>query len=194
MTSNDIDWAELEWLNPPLRADLQGNVLEVEARPRSDFWRRTQDGGVRDDAHFLSRRFVGNGWVEVTFSGTFPSLYDQAGLMLRAREDEWIKAGVERVGGELLASAVVTHGQSDWSVAPLPVGFDGSRVTVRASRSGNAVTIRHRFGDQATWRTLRMAYFAPEVELSVGVMCCSPTGSGLVVRFDRLRIGPLEED
>jgi regulation of enolase protein 1 (concanavalin A-like superfamily) len=193
MTSNEIDWAELDWLNPPLRADLHGTVLEVEARPQSDFWRRTQDGGVRDDAHFLSRRFVGDGWVEVTFSGSFPNLYDQAGLMLRAGEDEWIKAGVERVGGDLLASAVVTHGQSDWSVAPLPVGLEGSWITVRASRSGNAVTIQHRFGEQATWRTLRMAYFAPEVELSAGVMCCSPTGSGLVVRFDRLRIGSPEE-
>lgn len=193
MTSNEIDWAELEWLNPPLRADLQGTVLEVEARPKSDFWRMTQDGGVRDDAHFLWRRLTGDGWVEVTFSGRFPDLYDQAGLMLRAGEDEWIKAGVERVGGVLLASAVVTHGQSDWSVAPLPAGSEDSWITVRASRSGNAVTIQHRFGEQATWRTLRMAYFAPEVELSAGLMCCSPTGSGLVVRFDRLRFGTADE-
>jgi regulation of enolase protein 1 (concanavalin A-like superfamily) len=55
------------------------------------------------------------------------------------------------------------------------------------------VTIQHRFGEQTTWRTLRMAYFAPEVELSAGVMCCSPTGGGLVVHFDRLRFGTAEE-
>jgi regulation of enolase protein 1 (concanavalin A-like superfamily) len=46
-------------------------------------------------------------------------LYDQAGLMVRVDEANWVKGGMD-VGGVRQVSAVVTREYSDWSVAPLP--------------------------------------------------------------------------
>ena len=60
--------------------------------------------------------------------------------LLRAAEDRWIKAGVEGADGVPQVGAVVTNPVSDWSVGPVPA-WVGRSVTVRASRSGDAVTI-----------------------------------------------------
>jgi uncharacterized protein len=185
-----MPWTSLTWLNPPARAVLHGQVLEVTARPRTDFWQATHYGFAHDNGHFLGTRLAGDFAIEVTFSGEFVGLYDQAGLMLRAAPDLWLKAGVELSDGELLASAVVTRGASDWSVAPLPPGCDGGPITIRAERAGDSVTIRYRAAAGTGMRMLRLAYLPPDVELLAGPMCCSPGGDGLVVRFEPVRLGP----
>ena len=79
----------------------------------------------------------------------------------------------------------VTLGHSDWSVAPVPEWF-GQAVVVRASRKGDALTIRARSGDEP-WRLVRVAPLPPG-PLRVGLMCCAPMRSGLVVRFTDLRL------
>jgi uncharacterized protein len=190
MTLVKTPWHELTWLNPPERAETDGDVLEVVTRPATDFWRTTHYGFVHDNGHFLGARLAGDGAIEVTFSAEFVELYDQAGLMLRAAPDLWLKAGVELSDGELLASAVVTRGASDWSVAPLPAGVSGKPITVRADRAGDSVTVRYRVGEDASLSMLRVAYWPPATELLAGVMCCSPSRGGLVVRFEPIRVGP----
>ncbi len=190
MTVTTIPWQQMTWLNPPERVEARGDALEVTTRPKTDFWRATGYDFVHDDGHFLGTPLSGDGAIEVTFHGAFSQLYDQAGLMLRAGPDLWIKAGVEWSDGELLASAVVTRGMSDWSVAPLPAGSAGQAITIRASRAGDAVTLRYGVGEASSLRLLRVAYLPPEVALLGGPMCCSPTRGGLVVRFGPIRIGP----
>jgi regulation of enolase protein 1 (concanavalin A-like superfamily) len=123
-------------------------------------------------------------------NGGFSEQFDQAGLMLRASPDLWIKAGVELSDGELLASAVVTRGLSDWSVAPLPAGSAGLPITIRASRAGDSVTLRYRVDDEGRLHMLRVAYLSPDAEILAGPMCCSPSRGGLVVRFEPVRLGP----
>jgi regulation of enolase protein 1 (concanavalin A-like superfamily) len=126
----------------------------------------------------------------VTFLAVLDELYDQAGVMVRVDEQTWIKAGVEMTDGTPHLGAVVTHGHSDWSMAPVPE-YAGREVTVRASRSGDAVTIRARCAN-GPWRMVRLAPLAPEVTAFAGPFCCSPQREGLRVRFTRFAAGPAD--
>lgn len=70
---------------------------------------------------------------------------------------------------------------SDWSLSPV-AGWAGRLVTVRASRSGDAVTIRARVDDDE-WRLVRVAPLDPAAVVAAGPFCCAPTRTGLTVRF-----------
>jgi regulation of enolase protein 1 (concanavalin A-like superfamily) len=189
MTITTVPWNQLVWHSPPARAVVDGDVLEVETRPNGDFWRNTLYGFVHDDGHFIGAPLARELAIEVTFSGDFSHQFDQAGLMLRASPELWIKAGVELSDGVLFASAVVTRGWSDWSMSPLAAESERKPFTIRASRSGDGVTLRYQIGSDGAWRLLRVAYMPPEAEVIAGPMCCSPTRGGLVVRFERVRVG-----
>jgi regulation of enolase protein 1 (concanavalin A-like superfamily) len=176
-----IEWAEGSWLNAPEGVAREGSDLVVEARKGSDFWRTTSYGFVRDSGHALLADFAPGTAVEVTFTPEFETLYDQAGLFARVDEGTWIKAGVEMSDGYPQLGAVVTHGSSDWSLAPVPEWM-GRRVTIRASRAGDAVTVRARVEDEP-WRMIRLTHFPVDVPASVGPFCCAPERGGLRVRF-----------
>jgi len=185
-----IAWNEMKWFNEPPASRVDGDALVVETGLKTDFWRKTSYGFTRDDGHFLGTPLVGDAAIEVTFKGDFTQQFDQAGLMLRAGPELWLKTGVEVSDGQLFSSVVVTLGMSDWSVAPVPTGAGERALTFRASRSGDGVTIRYRIGEEPRWRLLRVTYLPPEAELLAGPMCCSPTRAGLNVRFEPVRVGP----
>lgn len=176
-----------EWSTEPTRTDWDGDSLLVEAPAKSDAWRTTSYGFVRDDAPALLAPFGPRDAVEVTFVLDYDQAYDQAGVMIRVDETTWIKAGVEVSDGEAQLGAVVTHGVSDWSVAPVPE-WRGREVTIRASRDGDAVTIRARAGDEP-WRLVRLAPLSPTADARAGLYCCAPSREGLVVRFVAHRRG-----
>ncbi|MEU6162178.1 DUF1349 domain-containing protein [Streptomyces sp. NPDC047130] len=185
-----LDWDDATWLNPPPATAVDGSGLLVTAREGSDFWRTTSYGFVRDDGHALLTGFPDGAAVEVTFLARFDTLYDQAGLMVRVDEDTWIKAGVEMNDGVPHLGAVVTRGLSDWSLAPVP-GWRDRPVTVRASRSGDAVTVRARVPEEP-WRMVRLAPLDPGAAATAGPFCCSPQRGGLEVRFTRFALGPAD--
>jgi regulation of enolase protein 1 (concanavalin A-like superfamily) len=185
-----IEWSDATWLNPPLHTEPDGGALVVTTRRESDFWRATSYGFVRDDGHALLTGFPSGCAVEVEFAARFEELYDQAGLMVRVDAQTWIKAGIEISDGLPQLGAVVTHGRSDWSVAPVPE-WSGRRVTVRASRAGDAVTIRARCEDEP-WQMVRLAPLDPDATAAAGPFCCSPRREGLSVRFTRFALGPAD--
>lgn len=182
-----IEWTAARWLNPTEDVAYEGSDLLVTARGGSDFWRTTSYGFERDSGHALLIDFPSGSSAEVTFTPEFESLYDQAGLFVRADERTWIKAGVEMSDGYPQLGAVVTHGSSDWSLAPVPEWM-GRRVTVRASRAGDAVTVRARVAGEP-WRMIRLAPFPADAPASVGPFCCAPERSGLRVRFHEFATG-----
>ena len=124
--------------------------------------------------------------MEVDVAIDLSEQFDQAGLFLRHDDEHWIKTGLEYSDGILQAGAVVTWPNSDWSVAPVPA-WNGHVVTVRASRTGDAVTIRARRGDEA-WQLLRVIPAPADAELTGGPYVCAPTRAGLVVRFLEWRL------
>ncbi|MEU8121462.1 DUF1349 domain-containing protein [Spirillospora sp. NPDC049024] len=176
-----------EWLNPPLSATSDGPALLVTAAKGGDFWRTTSYGYDRDSGHALLSPFGPEAAVEVSFVAAYAHQFDQAGVLVRLSETTWIKAGVEYCDGALQLGAVVTDGVSDWSSAPVP--WHGREVTVRASRSGDAVTIRARAGDDP-WQMIRLAPFPAGVTASAGLYCCAPERDGLTVRFTRVAETP----
>lgn len=176
-----------EWTTPPVAASLTEGVLRVTAAPESDAWRHTAYGFVHDSEHALLEPFGPEGSVEVSFRLDYAEQFDQAGVFVAASETEWIKAGVEISDGLPQAGAVVTHGFSDWSVAPVPE-WAGRLITVRASRAGDGITIRIKADDEP-FRLLRLAYFSPDAELRIGLFCCAPMRDDLTVEFTRYERG-----
>lgn len=183
-----VAWDDAEWFNPPAEATVDGDELRVVTRSGSDLWRVTSYGFVRDSGHALLVDLPDPGAVEVTFRAELPQLYDQAGLLVRADETRWVKAGVERSDGELQVGAVVTHECSDWSLAAVP-GWQDRAITIRASRVGDAVTVRAR-AEGEPWRLVRLAPFPAGRPVQAGPMCCSPQSPGARVRFSRFAVGP----
>ena len=124
-------WSAGTWTNAPAAIVEDGPDLLVTAAEGSDAWRHTAYGFVHDDAHALLAPLADPGAFEVTFDADFDQQFDQAGLMLRADAETWLKSGVEFSDGVPQLGAVVALGRSDWSVAPVPE-WAGRRVTVRA--------------------------------------------------------------
>ena len=88
-------YSEAEWLNEPPEWSIDGDVLNVTTGRDTDFWQSTFYGFRRDDGHFLHRPAEGDLTAQVVFEGQYETLYDQAGLMLRIDERNWIKLGIE---------------------------------------------------------------------------------------------------
>lgn len=175
----------MDWLNEPPAWGENGGELHVTTGDRTDFWRRTHYGFIRDDGHARLAPVEGDFAAEVAFAGEYAELYDQAGLMLRRDPSTWIKAGIEFVGGRRMLSVVVTRDVSDWSTMPCPT--EARWIRLRLTRIGSAVHV-HWSEEGAPWRMLRLAFF-PEGEAAVGPMCCSPQRAGFEASFSDFSVG-----
>ena len=175
----------MQWLNEPASWQRNGDVLRVSVDPGTDFWRTTGYGYVRDNGHVYGDRLPGDLDVSVRIRGAFSSQYDQAGIMLRADQETWLKTGLEFFQGRLRLSTVLTMGRSSWMVADLPAGAD--EVTLRASRRGDAVEVRYAAGDGAA-ELAALVFMPPDCEMLAGIVCAAPEGTGFSVAFHDLRI------
>lgn len=180
----------MHWLNePPAWTDADG-MLRVTTGDRTDFWRRTHYGFIRDDGHARLAAVTGDFTAEVAFRGEYAELYDQAGLLLRVDAVRWIKAGIEFVAGQRMLSVVVTDETSDWSTMPCPTRSDW--ITLRMTRIGGAVHVHWSAEPEPERRRmLRLAAF-PEGPAAVGPMCCSPQRAGFEAAFRDFSLGAPE--
>jgi regulation of enolase protein 1 (concanavalin A-like superfamily) len=174
----------MEWFNQPPAWDDGGATITVHTGSRTDFWRTTHYGFIRDSGHFYYRPVAGDFTAEVEVRGRYQDLYDQAGLMVRQDAHTWMKCGIEFVEGVQQASAVVTREYSDWSVAPLAANPPAIRL--RVVRRGAALEVSYSL-DGAAYTLLRLAYLA-EGPVQVGPMCASPDGAGFDVTFAGFRV------
>jgi regulation of enolase protein 1 (concanavalin A-like superfamily) len=69
----------MEWLNEPPQWREEEGTLTVTTGARTDFWRETHDGFVRDDGHLRGARVGGDFSATATVSGDYRALYEQAG-------------------------------------------------------------------------------------------------------------------
>jgi regulation of enolase protein 1 (concanavalin A-like superfamily) len=168
------------WLNEPSVWKFEKGVLSLTTDPKTDFWRKTHYGFIRDSGHFYFETVSGDFEAEISVHGEYRELYDQAGLMIRADEATWLKTGIEFVDGIQYASAVVTREYSDWSVVPLPSNTE--RLRLRLKRIGGTVVIEYAANDNP-WGMLRTTYLSETQDLAVGPMAATPDGSGFNVRF-----------
>ena len=179
---NEIPWSQGVWLNPPANTVQENSYLKVTGVYESDFWRNTSYGFVHDSGHALLTDFPAHSSMEVTFILNYSGLFDQAGIIVYSDSHHWIKAGVENADGLPQVGAVVTSINSDWSLAPVPQWM-GKEVTMRASRTTDALTIRARCGEDD--QLIRLAPIDASLSWSVGPHCASPVSKSLEVTFTR---------
>ena len=186
-----IAWSEGSWTREPVLVNEQGATLAVEAAAESDWWRTTAYGFIHDDGHALIKEFPNESAVEVSFILNYTEQFDQAGIFITSDSKNWIKAGVEYCDGFPQVGAVVTQINSDWSVAPVPEWMN-KEVTIRVSRSGDAVTMRA--GINGDLRLVRVAPLDPSLSWSAGPMFCAPTRAGLIVSFTKWAQGEADSE
>lgn len=188
---NQVSWSEGAWTREPVSISLDGNSLNVEAAAESDWWRTTAYGFIHDDGHALIKEFPNESSVEVSFILNYTDQFDQAGIFITSDSENWIKAGVEFCDGYPQVGAVVTQTNSDWSVAPVAEWIN-KEVTIRVSRSGDAVTVRA--GINGELRLVRVAPLDPTRTWRAGPMFCAPTRAGLTVTFTQWSVGTADSD
>ncbi|MDF7815805.1 DUF1349 domain-containing protein [Hymenobacter sp. YC55] len=177
----------MRWLNAPKKATITASKVQVQVDGGTDFWRVTHYGFIRDNGHFLYQEHEGDFVAKVKVVGHYQDLYDQAGLMIRLDEKNWIKTGIEYVKGVQNVSAVVTREVSDWSVVPRQ--DSPAAVWLTLLRKGDYVEIQYSF-DNKDFRMLRLAYFPPTPgkKVQIGLMCAAPDGKGFPVEFEDFSI------
>lgn len=182
--SHILGWAEGQWTHPPHhQTENADGDLEVTATEGSDAWRHTAYGFVHDTEHALLAPLAVGEAMQVTFRSPWDGQFDQAGIFVRADDENWVKSGIEFADGHLGLGAVVTSRRSDWSVGHVDDWLDRA-ITVRVSRWSDALIIRAR-ADEGEWRLVRVAPFDGTVPVSAGPFLAAPTRAGLTVRFTR---------
>lgn len=177
----------MEWLNEPARWRRDGGDLVISPDAGSDFWRLTEYGFIHDNGHALLTPSAGDFTASVTIAADYRAQFDQAGLMVRIDERNWLKTGIEHVDGRCFLSAVVTRDFSDWSVAPLDRCPD--RLGLRLVRKGETVEIQSSL-DGGSFTMLRIAHLPSHAAWSVGPMACAPIEAGFSARFSDFKIEP----
>jgi regulation of enolase protein 1 (concanavalin A-like superfamily) len=180
----------MQWYNEPAQWSDDGGTISITTDAKTDYWRKTHYGFIRDNGHFYYQAVTGNFLAQVKLIGQYRDLYDQGGLMVRVDETTWIKCGIEYVEGVQQASAVVTRDFSDWSVSPL--SQNPSSIWLRVKGELPAVEVSYSL-DGHNFTLLRLAYLAEVAQVQVGVMACSPDGTGFDITFGEFSIQPLDE-
>ena len=175
------------WLNEPKHWRREGNALICTADPKTDFWRKTYYSYITDNGHFLRRRVKGDFVATIKVTGQYHDLYDQAGLMVRYDESNWMKCGVEFVDGKQNMSVVFTRDYSDWSTAQLPTS--DKPLWLKISRKGSAFDIFYAL-DGKTYVQARSGYLTPAEVVEIGPMLAAPEGKGFEARFEEFVIKP----
>ena len=178
---------QFQWLNEPDVWHAEAGGLTLTTGNQTDFWQHTFYGFQRDSGHAWLCPVSGDFTASAIATGAYEQLYDQAGLMLRVDEKNWIKTGIEYTDGLMHFSVVVTREVSDWSVIPLHDAKPADEVHVRLTRHGDAVRVQFAISGRA-WQMARLAPF-PAVDARVGVMACSPQRAGFTATFRAIEIG-----
>jgi uncharacterized protein len=177
--------SRMTWLNAPASEYYDAGTLTARSKGKTDFWRKTFYGYITDNGHFLYLEQKGEFTFQARVNGNYSQLYDQAGLMVRLDEKNWMKCGSEVFDGKRWASVVFTRDFSDWSTMEdlSQTGPVYWRV-VRKKDSLEAQCSK----DGEKFMTIRQGYFPANVPVKVGVMCAAPEGQGFDAVFDQLML------
>ncbi|KAM0315043.1 hypothetical protein ACHAPQ_011668 [Fusarium lateritium] len=198
---------------PDLPADPSSKPFTLAAVAGPDVWRTPTCAGGRDDFNgpIYATSLTLNSFksAKVTISGDFKTAYSQGGLILfmpdcpaadiagkktlNKSPDTWIKAGIERVDGQLFASVAAGKPYSDWSLVKL----DQGRATFEMEKSKGSlwIYVTGPDGQRTPVRKLTWVFDTQRKEdIWVGVTACMPKGDGsensgsLKVQFSDLSI------
>jgi regulation of enolase protein 1 (concanavalin A-like superfamily) len=175
---------ELEWqVEPPRAAEIGASSIAFAAGPRTDLFADPAGGEPKADAPMLLGRPPGDVQLRARVSAPLAATFDAVGLVVWASAGAWGKLELEfSPQREAMIVSVVNRGVSDDSN-----GFivDGSVAWLRIARSGEAIAF-HASVDGLWWSLIRYFTFPGAGDAAVGFEVQSPTGEGLVGRFDEI--------
>lgn len=184
---------DMRWMNEPERWKQKDEDIKMTCPMEVDYWRNTLHGFIKDDAPFYWMYVDYDFEARLSMKGKFRYLYDQAGLMLRLDEENWIKLGICHYRDQLYVSCVFTRGNSDWSTHRLPK----TKIEwfhVWAKRRGDVVECYYSL-DNENWILIRQGHFTDAPRLRVGMMCAAPESAGFKVTFTNFLIkGGVDEE
>jgi regulation of enolase protein 1 (concanavalin A-like superfamily) len=180
------------WLNEPASWRRDKGSLTVVTDAKTDFWRGTYYGFMRDSGHFYGSPTDGDFTAQLRVQAKYRDLYDQAGLMVRVCQTDWIKAGIEWSDGAAKLSSVLTANHSDWATAPYHDNPEDFRLRVTLVAGVLRLQVST---DGKVWPLIRLCPFPKAENYLVGPMCCTPERAGLTVLFSEFQVGkPLGRD
>lgn len=174
------------WLNRPTTTSFSNDKLTIITDAKTDFWRETFYGFIRDTGHALLFEQPGSFAAEIRIEGGYEALYDQAGLMVRIDQRRWMKAGVEFTDGKPYLSTVVTNGRSDWSITDLDGDLSDIRLRVTVAKESLRIQVSL---DTVVWSLVRLAPFPGANRYLVGPMAATPERAGFRAVFSGFRCG-----
>lgn len=181
---------KMNWFNEPTNWEISGDTLTMDVTPKSDYWRVSHYGFTVDDAPFYYSENGGEFEAKARISADYKARFDQAGLMVRADHENYIKAGIEFVDGKYNLSVVVTHHTSDWSVIPLDHTVDA--IWIKAVRRLDAVEIFYSFDDKE-YVMMRNAWMEANRPVKIGLFGASPDGNGFKACFTGFKVTHLPD-
>ncbi len=181
---------KMNWFNEPAEWSISNGRLTMSVTPKSDYWRISHYGFTVDDAPFYYAEYGGEFEAKVKVSGDYKVRFDQAGMMIRIDNENYIKTGIEFVDGKYNLSTVVTHHKSDWSVIALDRPVE--ELWIKAVRRLDAVEIFYSFDDKE-YTLMRNAWLEAHKPVRVGMMAACPDGDGFSVTFSDFTVRHLPD-
>lgn len=175
----------MQWYNEPLFWKNHESIITVKADAKTDFWRRPDNGYVRDNGNFYYLEVSGNFTAQVKIIDHNENLYGQAGLMVRVDEKAWLKVTIEFVEGMSYISTVVTNETSDWSC--LPLLENPAYLWLRLLRRDTLIEGEYSFNG-VNYTLLETAYLDRQKTLQVGLVCACPEDETCQITFENFSI------
>lgn len=175
----------MHWHNEPEEWSQHRTTVMMRAPGKTNFWRKTLTGDIKDDAPFYYLEVEGDFEVRVKVKASYDFPDDQAGIMVREDDENWMKCGIQMVDGVPHMCTTCTHDWSDWSMHPLP--HLPEFMWVHAKKIGDGIEV-YISEDSFDWYQIRQADITDDNILQVGLYCASPNADGFEVTFEDFMI------
>ncbi|MBM7838900.1 regulation of enolase protein 1 (concanavalin A-like superfamily) [Alkalihalobacillus xiaoxiensis] len=183
---------KLNWLNEPSHWVVE-NGLKIRSDADTDFWQRTHYGFRRDNGHFLYAEIEGDFRITTRVVTSPVNRYDQAGLMIRFDENNWLKTSSEFIPAEAnkLGVVVTNNGYSDWSSQPIET-IEAMSYRITRKKQTYYVDVS---SDEIHWTQIRIAHLCSKnQQVHAGLYGCSPQGKDAEFAFQSLVIEEFAEE
>lgn len=176
----------MHWLSEPEEWSQHRTTVMMRIPPGTDFWRMTRTDKCVDNAPFYFLEIEGDFEVRCKVKANYEAPDDQAGIMIREDEENWIKCGIQMIGDVPHMCATVTHDYSDMSMHPLPHLPEFMWVHAKKIGDGLEVYISE---DSFDWMQIRQGDITENSILQIGLYAASPNSDeGLDVTFEDFMI------
>ncbi|OEU15236.1 DUF1349-domain-containing protein [Fragilariopsis cylindrus CCMP1102] len=172
----------MHWHHEPEEWAQHRTTVQMRVPPGTDCWRMTGTNECVNNAPFYFLEVEGDFEVRCKVKANYESPDDQAGVMIREDEENWIKCGIQMVGDIPHMCATVTHDYSDMSLHPLP--HLPEYMWVHAKKIGDGLEV-YISEDSFDWMQIRQGDITDDAILQIGLYAASPeSDDGFEVSFE----------